>query len=48
MLEVQKEFINGLLQRYSGTHNFHNFTVGKKSDDPSAMRVIKSISVCKQ
>ncbi|KAL9113526.1 MAG: hypothetical protein Q9227_002263 [Pyrenula ochraceoflavens] len=30
------------LQLYHGTRNFHNFTVDKRSDDPSAKRVIKS------
>eukprot|EP01028_Stygiella_incarcerata_P011362 TRINITY_DN639_c0_g1_i3.p1 TRINITY_DN639_c0_g1~~TRINITY_DN639_c0_g1_i3.p1 ORF type:complete len:288 (-),score=95.08 TRINITY_DN639_c0_g1_i3:74-937(-) len=45
MPDEQRDFINTLLQKYSGAHNFHNFTIGKKSDDPSAMRMIKSISI---
>lgn len=30
---------------YEGTHNFHNFTVGKDFKDPSAMRHMKSLTV---
>ena len=34
--------LNRVLARYKGTHNFHNFTTGKKPDDPSARRHILS------
>ncbi|RKP40392.1 pseudouridine synthase, partial [Dimargaris cristalligena] len=30
------------LQQYVGTHNYYNFTIQKKFNDPSAKRVIKS------
>ena len=33
------------MQEYVGTHNFHNFTTGKLSGDPSAQRHIKEIVV---
>ncbi|XP_069839870.1 pseudouridylate synthase 1 homolog isoform X2 [Dendropsophus ebraccatus] len=36
--------VNKLLSFYKGTHNFHNFTKGKVSDDPSARRHIYAIS----
>ncbi|XP_066142289.1 pseudouridylate synthase 1 homolog [Euwallacea fornicatus] len=39
--ETLKE-INEILQLYVGTKNFHNFTVKKKPNDPSAKRFIKS------
>jgi tRNA pseudouridine38-40 synthase len=35
---------NRVLQTYRGTHNFHNFTSGKKPTDPSAMRFMMDIS----
>lgn len=34
---------SSFLQVYLGSHNFHNFTAGKLSTDPSAMRYIKEI-----
>ncbi|XP_031570199.1 tRNA pseudouridine synthase A-like [Actinia tenebrosa] len=37
--------INEVLSVYVGTRNYHNFTSGKKFEDPSAMRYIKSF-VC--
>ncbi|XP_040270008.1 tRNA pseudouridine synthase A-like [Bufo bufo] len=42
----QEDFhhVNGLLSFYKGTHNFHNFTRGKLSDDPSARRHMYTIS----
>lgn len=39
--EVIEEF-NSVLKMYMGTHNFHNFTSGKKPTDPSARRFIMS------
>lgn len=35
------------LKQYEGTYNFHNFTLGKDFNDPSAKRFIKEISVSK-
>jgi tRNA pseudouridine38-40 synthase len=34
--------VRDALSAYEGTHNFHNFTVGKSSRDPSAKRHIKT------
>lgn len=39
--ETVDEF-NSILKMYSGTHNFHNFTAGKKPTDASAKRFIIS------
>lgn len=33
------------MQQYEGSHNFHNFTLGKTYKDPSARRYMKSTSV---
>ncbi|XP_072311384.1 pseudouridylate synthase 1 homolog [Eucyclogobius newberryi] len=38
------ENINRLFALYKGTHNFHNFTSQKASDDPSARRYITQMS----
>lgn len=38
------EKFNKILEFYCGTHNFHNFTVGKGPNDPSAQRHIKTFS----
>lgn len=40
--DVIKSF-NSILEGFMGTHNFHNFTSGKRFNDDSAIRVIKSI-----
>lgn len=37
--------VNKLLQHYVGTHNFHNFTSGKKFQDASSNRYIVSFEV---
>lgn len=39
------ELVNSLLKRYEGTLNHHNFTSGKKPNDPSAKRYIISFKV---
>ncbi|XP_071948997.1 pseudouridylate synthase 1 homolog isoform X1 [Antedon mediterranea] len=36
--------VNSLLKYYHGSKNFHNFTSGKKFNDPSAFRYIKDFS----
>jgi tRNA pseudouridine38-40 synthase len=36
------KLVNDTLKVYVGTHNFHNFTSGKKYIDPSAKRFIMS------
>ncbi|RLV96676.1 tRNA pseudouridine synthase 1 [Spathaspora sp. JA1] len=38
------QFRNAMKQ-YEGTHNFHNFTIGKHFKDPSASRYMKSTTV---
>lgn len=35
--------LNGLLARYQGTHNFHNFTSQKAASDPSARRYVTHV-----
>ncbi|KAL4232263.1 tRNA pseudouridine synthase 1 [Mactra antiquata] len=35
------EKMNEVLEKYIGTHNFHNFTSGVKANDPSAKRYMK-------
>lgn len=39
--------INSILNKYVGTHSFHNFTSGKSMKDTSSNRVLKSLS-CSQ
>jgi tRNA pseudouridine38-40 synthase len=41
------EQVNRLLQCYVGTHNYHNFTSGKKYKDMSSNRYIISFKVSK-
>ncbi|KAG0462137.1 hypothetical protein HPP92_020613 [Vanilla planifolia] len=40
----EKEKFNRILNRYVGTHNFHNFTTRTKAEDPSARRYIISFT----
>lgn len=37
--------IRNVFSRYSGTHNFHNYTIRRQPRDPSAKRHIKSFTV---
>ncbi len=37
--------VNETLSLLKGTHNFHNFTSGRKYTDPSAKRFIMSFEV---
>ena len=37
--------VQSILTEYTGTHNFHNYTISKAPHDPSAKRVIKSFTV---
>jgi tRNA pseudouridine38-40 synthase len=39
------EQVRSVLATYEGTHNFHNFTIRKSANDPSAQRFIKSFQV---
>lgn len=41
MLERLKQSV----QKFKGTHNFHNFTVGKEFKDRSAIRIIREMTV---
>lgn len=36
--EEQVTAVNTFLNHYKGTHNYHNFTAGRKPDDPSCKR----------
>jgi len=37
--------VKDILAKYEGTHNFHNFTIHKSANDPSAKRFIKSFQI---
>lgn len=39
--------VNSILSRYIGTHNFHNFTSGKRPTDKSAIRYITDFKASK-
>ncbi|EGV62760.1 tRNA pseudouridine synthase 1 [Yamadazyma tenuis] len=39
------ELFRDALKQYEGSHNFHNYTVGKNYKDPSARRYMKSTKV---
>jgi tRNA pseudouridine38-40 synthase len=39
------ENLRGAFAKYQGSHNFHNFTVGKEFRDRSAQRVMKRLEV---
>jgi tRNA pseudouridine38-40 synthase len=41
----QVEALRQLAGKYEGTHNFHNFTVGREVKDRSNMRYMKKIEV---
>lgn len=45
--EEDLERFNRILAFYCGTHNFHNFTIGKGPSDPSAQRHIKTFEAGK-
>ena len=40
------ETLRAIVQKYEGSHNFHNFTVGREFSDRSASRFMKKIEVC--
>lgn len=44
--DSQLKLINDLLQNYIGTHNFHNYTSGKRFTDKSAVRYITGFKAC--
>ncbi|MBW0465534.1 hypothetical protein O181_005249 [Austropuccinia psidii MF-1] len=37
--------IKQAIEKFKGTHNFHNFTVGKEFNDRSAIRIMKNLCV---
>ncbi|KAJ3491869.1 hypothetical protein NLI96_g400 [Meripilus lineatus] len=39
------ETLRTIAQKYNGTHNFHNFTVGRDFSDRSTIRFMKSIDI---
>ena len=39
------DLFKAAMKQYEGTHNFHNFTLGKTYNDPSSRRFMKSTSV---
>ena len=41
----QMEALRTAVKKYEGTHNYHNFTVGRDMKDRSCMRHMKSIQV---
>lgn len=42
---AQVERLRETAQRFVGTHNFHNFTVGRDFKDPSSHRFMKKLEV---
>ena len=42
----QVEQLRAAVKRFEGTHNFHNFTLGRDFKDRSNQRNMKSIEVC--
>lgn len=42
--DAKLSLIDKILEKYNGTHNFHNFTIGKKFTEPNALRFIKSFA----
>mgnify|MGYP002775644226 FL=1 len=43
--ECDRKRLNGILNRFVGVHNFHNFTSRIRPDDPRAMRCVISFEV---
>lgn len=39
------ELLRAAMKQYEGTHNFHNFTLGKHYKDPSSRRFMKNTSI---
>lgn len=45
---VSSEVVDQLratVKKYEGSHNFHNFTVGREYNDRSCVRIMKKIEV---
>ena len=43
--QEQMESLRNIVQEFEGTHNYHNFTAGRDSSDPSCKRHMKKIQV---
>ncbi|CRG90507.1 tRNA pseudouridine synthase A [Talaromyces islandicus] len=46
--DVRLQRVQDALDQYLGTRNFHNYTIQKEWDDPSAKRVIKTFNASRQ
>ena len=43
--QEQVQSLRSIVELFEGTHNFHNFTAGRDSSDPSCKRHMKKIQV---
>ncbi|KAF8817434.1 pseudouridine synthase [Phlegmacium glaucopus] len=43
--QEQVQALRNIVQQFEGTHNYHNFTAGRDSSDPSCKRHMKKIQV---
>jgi tRNA pseudouridine38-40 synthase len=43
--QEQVQSLRNVVELFEGTHNFHNFTAGRDSSDPSCKRHMKKIQV---
>ena len=43
--QEQVQSLRNIVQQFEGTHNYHNFTSGRDSSDPSCKRHMKKIQV---
>ena len=43
--QEQVQSLRNIVQQFEGTHNYHNFTAGRDSSDPSCKRHMKKIQV---
>ena len=41
----QVQSLRNIVEQFEGTHNYHNFTAGRESSDPSCKRHMKKILV---
>ena len=43
--QEQMQTLRNIVRQFEGTHNYHNFTAGRDSSDPSCKRHMKKIQV---
>ena len=43
--QEQVQSLRNIVEQFEGTHNYHNFTAGRESSDPSCKRHMKKIQV---